>query len=182
MKVLIFVAILCLALALANAQCYPSVTTASGTHAPGTICSGQLLFEDNFDSLDQAKWKHEVSLFGGYNNEFQWYVNDRSNSFIHEGNLHLKPTFTADIFGEEFLRSGRVIIPPDQCTNSKFINSRFYSVLICEIYLKVITMAAINRPHTTTSSIQLEALKYQLLTHSTSNTGRWKFEQRILQV
>lgn len=58
-----------------------------------------------------------MTLGGGGNWEFQWYVNDRSNSFTTGGNLHLKPTFTADMFGEEFLHSGRVIIPPDQCTN-----------------------------------------------------------------
>lgn len=121
MKVLLSVAISCLALSLANAQCAaPSLTTASGTHAPGEICAGQLLFEDNFDTLDQAKWRHEMTLGGGGNWEFQWYVNDRTNSYVTGGNLHLKPTFTADMFGEEFLTSGRVIIPPDTCTNAEW--------------------------------------------------------------
>lgn len=54
----------------------------------------------------------------GGNWEFQWYVNDRFNSYTTGGALHIKPSFTADIYGEEFLRSGRVIIPPDQCTHS----------------------------------------------------------------
>lgn len=43
-----------------------SVTTASGTHAPKTqICSGDLIFEDNFDELDLQKWNHEQTLGGG---------------------------------------------------------------------------------------------------------------------
>lgn len=43
---------------LSNAEeCKPSVTTASGTSAPNHICSGQLIFEDNFDVLDKEKWK-----------------------------------------------------------------------------------------------------------------------------
>jgi len=96
--------------------CTPTVTTVSGTHAPQNFCSGDLIFEENFDSLDLSKWRHESTLAGGGNFEFQWYVNDRSNSNTTEGILHLKPSFTSDIFGEEFLTSGRVVIPPNECT------------------------------------------------------------------
>lgn len=47
-------------------QCIPSVTTVSGTHAPGgVICSGQLLFEDDFNSFDLNKWSHEITIGGG---------------------------------------------------------------------------------------------------------------------
>lgn len=38
-------------------ECKPSVTTASGSSAPQQICSGQLIFEENFDLLDKEKWK-----------------------------------------------------------------------------------------------------------------------------
>lgn len=66
MKTLIILSF-CLAASLAQ-QCTPSATTVSGTRAPGgQICSGQLIFEDNFDTLDQGKWRHEVSLSGGGN-------------------------------------------------------------------------------------------------------------------
>lgn len=49
------------------AQCNSySPTTVSGTHAPkGQICSGQLIFEDNFDEFDLKKWSHEITLGGG---------------------------------------------------------------------------------------------------------------------
>ena len=56
-------------------------------------------------------------MAGGGNNEFQWYVNDRANSYTTNGTLHLKPTFMADLFGEEILSSGRVVIPDSECTD-----------------------------------------------------------------
>lgn len=68
-------AIIVLSIGLVRArsdQCLPSVTTASGTHAPKEgFCSGDLIFEENFDTLDLATWKHEMSMWGGGNNEFQ---------------------------------------------------------------------------------------------------------------
>jgi beta-glucanase (GH16 family) len=93
-------------------------TTVSGTKRPGNFCSGDLIFEDNFDWLDHEKWWHEATMAGGGNYEFQWYVNDRFNSYTTGGILHLKPTFTSSIFGEAFLTSGRAVIPEWECTDS----------------------------------------------------------------
>lgn len=46
--------------------CEISETTASGKYAPkGEICSGQLIFEENFDRLDRDLWEHELTLGGG---------------------------------------------------------------------------------------------------------------------
>lgn len=61
---LIFVLLSISAFAIAD-DCKPSPTTASGWAAPKKICSGQLIFEDNFDTLDKNKWKNEVSFWGG---------------------------------------------------------------------------------------------------------------------
>ena len=113
MKSLLFIGLFCFLISVAL-TC--TVTTASGTRAPSGFCSGDLIFEDNFNSLDQSKWRHEMTLAGGGNWEFQWYVNDRFNSYTTGGNLHIRPTYTSDIFGEDFLRTGHVIIPPEQCT------------------------------------------------------------------
>lgn len=33
--------------------------------------SGELIFEDNFDTLDFDKWEHEITMSGGGNWEFQ---------------------------------------------------------------------------------------------------------------
>lgn len=68
MKIFIILAIISLANAEnANITCTPSVTTVSGTHAQSQVCSGELIFEDNFDFLDVSRWKHEISLAGGGN-------------------------------------------------------------------------------------------------------------------
>lgn len=68
MNIFIIVVLFCLTANSAYAQvCTPSVTTVSGTHAPSNVCSGELIFEDNFDFLDTSRWKHEVSLAGGGN-------------------------------------------------------------------------------------------------------------------
>lgn len=43
-----------------------SVTTASGLLVDWkTFCPGELLFEDNFDTLDLDRWQHEHTLGGG---------------------------------------------------------------------------------------------------------------------
>lgn len=42
--------------------------------------------------------------------EFQWYTNNRSNSFCEEGFLHIRPTLTADLMGERHLSSGALSI------------------------------------------------------------------------
>ncbi|KAL1505517.1 hypothetical protein ABEB36_005065 [Hypothenemus hampei] len=106
-----------------------SVTKASGTHLQYSIskeklCSGDLIFEDQFDSFDLSRWQHENTLAGGGNWEFEYYLNNRSNSFVKDGNLHIKPTYLSDDYGEDFLHSGTLDInggsPADICTNAGF--------------------------------------------------------------
>lgn len=47
-------------------ECVDTITTCSGTHAPlKKICSGDLIFEEHFNSLDMTKWEHEQTLSGG---------------------------------------------------------------------------------------------------------------------
>ncbi|KAL4720820.1 hypothetical protein ACJJTC_004584 [Scirpophaga incertulas] len=104
--------------------CTPSITTASGTHAPVTICSGELIFADDFYELDLEKWQHELTLSGGGNWEFQWYNNNRTNSFAHDGILFLRPSLLSEQTGEAFLSNGVLNIeggaPADRCTNAAF--------------------------------------------------------------
>lgn len=119
MKFLLSFSVLVLAL-LCNREAFGcTITTASGSHAPKNFCHGDLIFEDNFDKLDFGKWKHDITMWGGGNNEFQWYVNDRKNSFAQGGKLHLRPTKTSDLFGEDFIYKGRVVIPPYECNISE---------------------------------------------------------------
>jgi beta-glucanase (GH16 family) len=77
-----------------------------------------VIFEDNFDTFDLNKWQHAVTMAGGGNYEFQWVVNDRSNTYASNGILHIAPTLTSDKFGEEFVTSGTVEIPAWECTDA----------------------------------------------------------------
>jgi hypothetical protein len=52
-------------IAAARGQCVPSVTTAVGTKAPATICSGDLIFNDDFNTFDLSTWNHERTAGGG---------------------------------------------------------------------------------------------------------------------
>ncbi|XP_060532942.1 beta-1,3-glucan-binding protein-like [Cylas formicarius] len=100
----------------------PSATTVGGTYAvQGTICPGDVIFEETFDTFDLRKWSHEITLSGGGNWEFELYSNNRTNSFVDNGYLHIRPTLLADDVGEAFLSSGTLEVngggPGDQCTN-----------------------------------------------------------------
>lgn len=50
--------------------------------------------------------------------EFQWYTNNRSNSFAEDGMLNIRPTLTAGQFGDSFMTSGTLSLqgnfPTDQ--------------------------------------------------------------------
>jgi len=85
-----------------------------------------LVFSDEFDELDFSRWQHEITAGGGGNWEFQWYTNNRSNSFIENGVLFIKPTLTVDTIGEENLLGNDYRLdlwgaqPGDQCTGNAF--------------------------------------------------------------
>lgn len=46
-------------------DCKPTITTASGSALSGELCSGNLIFEEHFNTLDKSKWKPEVTFWGG---------------------------------------------------------------------------------------------------------------------
>lgn len=120
--------------------CRPSITTVSGTKAPtGPLCKGQLLLDERFVDFDHDLWRHEITLGGGgvcciiyiylksqcfeyifipfcfsshQNGEFQWYVNDRRNSYVKNGTLVLTPTMTSDEIGEDGLESASIDLGP----------------------------------------------------------------------
>ncbi|XP_070492499.1 beta-1,3-glucan-binding protein-like, partial [Chironomus tepperi] len=105
-------------------KCEKSVTTTSGTKAVNEkkVCSGDLIFEESFDgTLDMDIWQHDITFTGDSSHEFQWYTNNRSNSFVDDGNLNIRPTLTADDFGEYFLYTGSLDIDGplhERCTNA----------------------------------------------------------------
>lgn len=57
--------------------------------------------------------------------EFQYYTNNRSNTFVRNGTLHIHPTFTADKVGDELVEEGGELdlwgtTPASQCTSNAF--------------------------------------------------------------
>lgn len=47
-------------------HCPKSVTTVSGNAIKfGEICQGQLIFEDDFNDLNENIWQHEITVGGG---------------------------------------------------------------------------------------------------------------------
>jgi beta-glucanase (GH16 family) len=64
---------------------------------------------------------------GGGNWEFEYYINNRTNSFVRDGVLYLKPTLTADRIGKEQV-AGNIPTtldiwggtPADTCTSNAF--------------------------------------------------------------
>ncbi|CAO3571180.1 unnamed protein product [Mortierella alpina] len=82
-----------------------------------------LLFEDNFDRLDNSIWKHDLTMTGGGNFEFQMYINNRSNTFVNDGIFYIRPTLTEARIGQGPLRDGGVLDmwgmdPGTRCTGN----------------------------------------------------------------
>lgn len=86
--------------------------------------SQQLIFDEEFDTLNFKTWQHELTMSGGGNWEFEWYVNNRSNSYVKNGILYIMPTLTENAIGTNALYSGDVNIwggtPAGQCTMNQF--------------------------------------------------------------
>jgi beta-glucanase (GH16 family) len=90
----------------------------------GTALADTLIWEDQFDFLDFSKWQHEITMGGGGNWEFEWYTNNRTNSFVEDGVLYLQPTLSVENFGDATLHGGDVNIwggsPASVCTSNAF--------------------------------------------------------------
>ncbi|XP_071092065.1 beta-1,3-glucan-binding protein-like [Haliotis cracherodii] len=65
-----------------------------------------LLDEFHLHHLDTNKWKHEITCRGTGGGQFQMFTPEAANSYVKNGVLYIKPTFTVDKFGEKFLHNG----------------------------------------------------------------------------
>ena len=84
-----------------------------------------LTLEDEFDTFNLSLWKHEITLSGGGNWEFEAYLNNRSNSYVRDGILYIKPTLMEDQIGIDNLKNGYTMdiwggSPADYCTQNQF--------------------------------------------------------------
>jgi len=108
----------------------PPPSTYTGTTAvpPTSAPTGpRLIFSDEFTRLDNSVWEHEITLAGDGNWSFQQYANNRTNTFVRNGTLYIKPTFTSAVIGEDAV-TGAVsytldldaLEPAAQCTGPAF--------------------------------------------------------------
>ncbi|CAM9351600.1 unnamed protein product, partial [Heterosigma akashiwo] len=97
-----------------------------------------LVFEEEFDAFDLDIWQHEITMGGNKNWEFQYYTNNRTNSYVENGVLNLNPTLTAGNIGNAsvmgtygtFMMDLSGSAPADLCTsNEAFGCSRSSNVL-----------------------------------------------------
>lgn len=51
----------------------------------GVASAETLVFSDDFDKFNLKTWKHEITMGGGGNWEFELYHNNRTNSFVQNG-------------------------------------------------------------------------------------------------
>ena len=85
----------------------------------------KLIFTDDFNTFDFKKWKHDVTLAGGGNWEFQMYENNRSTSWVNNSILNIKPILTEDKIGQDHVRNGYTYdvwgsTLADTCTGNMF--------------------------------------------------------------
>ena len=81
-----------------------------------------LVWQEEFDSLDESTWEHFVTGWRGGNHEFQYYRNNRKNSYVRDGILYIVPTLTADEYGEDFLYNGQLDLRPEGCNDEMNID------------------------------------------------------------
>ncbi|XP_072173229.1 beta-1,3-glucan-binding protein-like [Diadema setosum] len=117
----IFLLCSCLATATAEDSTCSSYPCSSSCDQNLPPCNG-LIFQEEFDSFNHHIWEHEITAGGGGNWEFQYYTNNRSNSYVRDGILYIKPTLTSDKYGEEFLYNGNLNLwgssPANLCTGN----------------------------------------------------------------
>jgi hypothetical protein len=123
-----------------------SPPTAGGPRGP------RLIFQDEFNKLDFSVWEHELTLAGDGNGSFQQYTNNRTNTFVRNGILYIKPTLTSAVIGEGAVQGNpsttidlSSLEPAMQCTGPKFFGCSRTSTP--DIYLNPIQSAAIRTAH-----------------------------------
>jgi beta-glucanase (GH16 family) len=83
-----------------------------------------LIFQDDFSTFNLKTWKHEITMGGGGNWEFELYHNSRTNSFVQDGQLYIQPTLTAETITEQTMMHGSYDVwggtPADLCTSNQF--------------------------------------------------------------
>lgn len=88
--------------------------SSAGGSEPAAVVE-ELIWQDEFDFLNEQHSQHLVTGWRGGNHQFQYYRNDRKNSYVRDGILYIFPTLTADEYGEGFLYNGELNLWDGDC-------------------------------------------------------------------
>lgn len=76
--------------------CARSATTVGGN----PVCKGELVFEDNFDTLDWTKWNREIRMpLDVDDSEFVSFQRRPENFYVRSGQLHIVPSLLSEMPG-----------------------------------------------------------------------------------
>ncbi|CAL7939425.1 unnamed protein product [Xylocopa violacea] len=81
---------------------------------PRTVCPGQLIFEENFDTLNRTRWTVIERFSDAPSYEFVVYMNDKNNVAVESGVLHIRPVPTDEKYRDGFVRDGTIAL--NKCT------------------------------------------------------------------
>ncbi|KAK0163267.1 hypothetical protein PV327_006967 [Microctonus hyperodae] len=79
-------------------------------------CRGDLLFEDEFISMNESIWKHVVQFSPAPDYPFVIYRQRELNVKVSNGNLRIIPTLTETEHGRAFVRHGSLTL--EKCTGT----------------------------------------------------------------
>ena len=65
-----------------------TLVTLAALFGYGINAGETITFHDDFNTFNTSRWFHEQTMSGGGNWEFEWYVNNRTNSFVRDGVLY----------------------------------------------------------------------------------------------
>ncbi|XP_012272886.1 beta-1,3-glucan-binding protein 1 isoform X2 [Orussus abietinus] len=101
-----------------NRPCSASLTQLKVPEAGGRkVCTGELLFEDHFDNVNESAWLVNERFSTGPDYEFVIYKRDNENVKAVNGQLQVTPTLTEKTYGNRFVRYGNLTL--EQCTGQK---------------------------------------------------------------
>ncbi|RHY64055.1 hypothetical protein DYB38_000992 [Aphanomyces astaci] len=103
-----------------TASCFATSSACFAGTTPCTLPTERLVFSDSFDTLDLAKWQHEITMTGHRTSFMHMSTADQANSYVANGHLVLAPTLSAPVVG--FLDNSTVDLwgtsPATLCTSN----------------------------------------------------------------
>lgn len=111
---------------MAAVKLWAALLTIISTSTISRCQDWELAFDEEFNKFDLSVWKHEITLSGGGNWEFEAYSNNRTNSYVDNGVLYIQPTLLADDIGaDNMVKDGTTLdywggTPADLCTGPNF--------------------------------------------------------------